>query len=280
MIGLKGEHEMHASLSTSILTRMFLVTCNKDLSEYKSADYHEKYFIEVLGEMDKFCEVFPDGLQVIGKKVLDMGCGHGGSCIYFASHGAKEVVGMDVDTGYIDFARSKLREGYPGLLDRVKFMTNLDELREGTYDVIISKDTMEHVKSPDEYLRAAAALLRPGGRIYAGFAPLWNSPFGGHGRMRTRLPWGHVIFPEHVIINGLGKIYKDFQSRRIVDLGLNKLSFKELKQVLRRTGLRIIFFAPNVPTLSLKNKAITVLRKIPGLTEYLTHSVYFILEKN
>ncbi len=268
------------SSSTSMLTRLFLLTCNKDLSEYKSADYSEKYFEDILKEMSKFCKVFPDGLQVAGKKVLDMGCGLGSSCVTFASNGAKEAVGMDVNSGSIDFARRKLRESYPDLLERVRFVADLDELEKGTFDIVISKDTMEHVESPDEYLRAASALLRPGGRIYAGFAPLWNSPFGGHGRMRTRLPWGHILFPEHVIIDGLSKIYKDFQCRRIVDLGLNKLSFKELKQVLRRTGLRTLFFAPNVPTLSLKNKTVTALRKIPGLTEYLTHSVYFILEKN
>lgn len=271
---------MIANLSTSILTRLFLMTCNKTPAEYKSADYNEKYFVEILEEMSKFCNVFPDGLQVVRKKVVDIGCGYGSSCIYFASHGAKGVAGMDVDIDYIDFARRKLRESYPELRERVQFTTDLSGLERGSFDVVISKDTMEHVESPEEYLRAASALLRPGGRIYAGFAPLWNSPFGGHGRMRTRLPWGHIIFPENVIINGLGKIYKDFQCKRIVDLGLNKLSFKDLKQVLRRTGLSIVFFAPNVPTLSIKNKAMTALRKIPGLSEYLTHSVYFILEKN
>lgn len=271
---------MIANSSISILTRLFLFTCNKDLSEYKSADYNEKYFAEILKEMREFCNVFPDGLSVAEKRVLDLGCGLGSSCIFFASNGAKEAVGMDVNSGSIDFARRKLRESYPDLLERVRFVTNLDGLEKGTFDIVISKDTMEHVESPDEYLHAAAALLRPGGRIYAGFAPLWNSPFGGHGRMRTKLPWGHILFPEHVIIDGLSKIYENFQCRRIVDLGLNKLSFKELKQVLQRTGLRTMFFAPNVPTLSLKNKTVTALRKIPGLTEYLTHSVYFILEKN
>lgn len=270
---------MSVGLSSSVLTRLFLLTCNKDESAFHTAEYHERYFYMILDDMQKFCSVFPDGLPVAGKRVLDMGCGHGSASIYFALHGATESVGMDINAEYVDFARNKLRTKYASLGDRVRFTTDMADVEHGRFDVVVSRDTMEHVASPDGYLKDAAARLRPGGRMYVGFAPLWNSPFGGHGRMKTRLPWGHILFPERVIMAGLGSISKDFRSKSIVELGLNKLSFRELHNVLSRSEFRTLFFAPNVPTLSLKNKVVTALRKVPGLTEYLTHSAYFILER-
>lgn len=46
----------------------------------------------------------------------------------------------------------------------------------------MSKDTFEHVDDEASLLKGLGQLLGPGGRLYAGFIPLYGSPIGDHTR--------------------------------------------------------------------------------------------------
>lgn len=262
-----------------LATRLFLLTCNRERTTLPSEADDCDYFSRGLGEADEFCAVFPDGLEVQGKRVLDLGCGHGSLCMRLAARGAREVVGFDLDAARITFAERLRARRPPEQRAHLRFTASADAIGSGTFGVIVSKDTLEHVASPQEYLRDVAARLDPGGRFYAGFSPLWNSPFGGHGRLRTRLPWGHLLFPEPVILRGVKALDATVTARSIADMGLNQMSFRMLNDVIQGSGLQLTFFAANVPTYSRVNKLMTRLRRVPLLTEYLTHSAYFVLEK-
>ena len=74
-----------------------------------------------------------------------------------------------------------------------------------SFDYMVSKDTFEHIIELEEMLREMTIRLKQGGRIYLGFGPLYYGPFGHHGRINPKIPWGHLIIPEQVIIKRLNR---------------------------------------------------------------------------
>jgi SAM-dependent methyltransferase len=156
--------------------------------------------------------------------VVDVGCGHGSLCIDIGLSGAAHVVGLDLHPHRIDVASENLRANYPGLVGTIEFrLQSLDDAPENDVDFFVSKDTFEHIIGLEQVLAQMASRLKVGGRVYTGFGPLWNSPFGDHGRTRTPIPWGHAVVPERYLIAHLRRISAT-PVASFEDLGLNALS--------------------------------------------------------
>lgn len=97
---------------------------------------------------------------VEGKRVLDAGTGPGYGAAILKSAGAKHVQAVDIDRGTIDRAR----EDYP--LAHLEFIVDdCEELSkvQGPVDVVCSFENIEHLRNPDEFLKASARLLSPAG---------------------------------------------------------------------------------------------------------------------
>jgi SAM-dependent methyltransferase len=101
-----------------------------------------------------------------GKRVLDVGCGHGGALIAFAEQGA-EVVGIEIDAARYRVGKQRLRdlglqvEWHQGDVCDREFTSRL-----GTFDVIICQDVLEHVLDISQAIRTLCALLRQGGLLF------------------------------------------------------------------------------------------------------------------
>ena len=138
------------------------------------------------------------------KRVVDFGCGEGGKSVYYASLGAKEVIGVDMIPEYAPraaaFAKSKDCDRFSFLLGDA---TNLP-LASNEYDTVIMNDFFEHVSDPERILREAFRILRPGGRIYFNFPPYYH-PYGAHLSDTISIPWVHLFFSEETLI----RVYKD-----------------------------------------------------------------------
>jgi len=101
-----------------------------------------------------------------GDRVLDAGCGVGGSAIWLAREFGVRVVGINVVPGDIDQGRRYARRR--NVADRVTF-----ELRdmtrtafpEGSFDVVWAIESICHVPDKREFLAEARRLLKPGGRL-------------------------------------------------------------------------------------------------------------------
>src|SRR5690606_25868875 len=114
------------------------------------------------------------GLGLDGKSVLDAGCGYGGVLAGLAERfRLAEALGIDLDRGMIANGREKsppvvvLRTG-----DFLAF-------EGGEFDGVLLRDVLEHIVDVEGALAKAARLLKPGGFVFASFAP-FLSPFGGH----------------------------------------------------------------------------------------------------
>jgi SAM-dependent methyltransferase len=210
--------------------------------------------------------------------VLDVGCGRGSLCIDIALSGSKKISGIDLDPVLIEFARVNLLQKYPFLAERVNFDVGyLSQYPGDVFDCIVSKDTFEHIMNLGEVLSEMKRCLKPGGRIYTGFGPLYNAPDGPHGHYGV-LPWGHVFLPERLLVAMVNRRRHD-KIRRLLDLrGVNHLSFAEHRALLFGCGLKVVYFEVN-QSRNPVSRLFSLLRKIPGLEEYFTHNIYCILEK-
>ncbi|HEV8253595.1 MAG TPA: methyltransferase domain-containing protein [Vicinamibacteria bacterium] len=106
-----------------------------------------------------------------GERILDLGCGTGHLTRRIADAGA-EVVGLDIDPGMIERARSH----YPGL----RFERgDAADFAGGPYDAVFSNAALHWVRDPEAAVRCIAGALRPGGRFVA--------EFGGKGNVASVL---------------------------------------------------------------------------------------------
>jgi len=100
------------------------------------------------------------GKYVAGKNVLDVACGSGVGSAYLLAVGASKVLGLDVDAEAIDFARTSYK--------KVQFLqgdATAIPLPDSSQDVVVSFETIEHIKDQHRLLLEFRRLLKPGGLL-------------------------------------------------------------------------------------------------------------------
>jgi len=102
-------------------------------------------------------------------RVADVGCGSGWSSIALArAYPAARIHGIDLDDASIAEARHNAAAA--GVTDRVRFESRdaSDPALAGQYDLVTLFETLHDLADPVSALRAAAALLAPGGAVLVG----------------------------------------------------------------------------------------------------------------
>jgi SAM-dependent methyltransferase len=108
-----------------------------------------------------------------GERILDAGCGVGGSAIWLAEEYAAEVVGITLSPSQARMAVRQCRRR--GVAERVS-VTLADFHRtpfaDASFDVVWCQESVCHAQDKAAFVREAARLLRPGGRLMVsdGFA--------------------------------------------------------------------------------------------------------------
>jgi len=98
-----------------------------------------------------------------GSRVLDVGCGLGGSAIWLARELKCSVLGLTISPAQLEMARTRAIE--EGLEDRVRFqLEDANSLRYvEMFDVVWVIECSEHLFDKAAFIRSAAAALQPGG---------------------------------------------------------------------------------------------------------------------
>jgi len=103
-----------------------------------------------------------------GMKVLDIGCGTGGSAFYMARTYGVEVYGIDLSTNMLDIAREYRETMEPDVKHRVQFhiedATTL-QLPKNFFDVIYSRDAIMHIEDKLSLYKKLLASLKPDGKL-------------------------------------------------------------------------------------------------------------------
>lgn len=96
---------------------------------------------------------------ILGRTVLDVGCGSGVMGAALLRDGAARVVGIEKDDYAAAAARSRISKVY---------QEDLDEWSPrdlGVFERIVCADVLEHLKDPEQTLRELRKCLAPNGRI-------------------------------------------------------------------------------------------------------------------
>lgn len=143
------------------------------------------------------------GVRIKGQQLLDLGCAEGTLTAEFIRHGARHVIGVDIDEKSVECAR----KAFPNLPAEfvVSQPTELP-VPDASIDTIVSFDVFEHVSRPASLLRECLRVLKPGGQMLIGTWG-WHNPFAPHLWATMPVPWAHVLFSERTILRTCRRVF-------------------------------------------------------------------------
>ncbi len=272
---------------------IFAALCNKKYvwgTAKRSKSIEERLAIQKR-EWRTFCRAV--GLResdLKGRVVVDFGCGYGYDSLFILQAGARRVICLETVEQYLIEAR-KLHEEFD-MRNGVYLNSShpaevLERIGESGVDVVISRNVLEHVREPHEYLEAACAMMKQGASFYLGVDPLYSSPFGAHLSAVCKVPWVHLMFSEKVMVRVLRRLYGlPDNIKRFIDIpgsGVNKLSYSDYENLVKSFGFRIVRRKINwFGTLRTRHRVIRALSCLPlrpGIKDLLIHNVYDLLHK-
>jgi SAM-dependent methyltransferase len=119
--------------------------------------------VEALAEM---------GGIAAGERVLDAGCGVGGSSVWLSERRGAHVIGLTIMSDQVAqahaSARRRLGPGYARRLDFVRGDYTSTPFPDAYFDVVWALESACHARSKSAFLREAYRVLRPGGRLVLG----------------------------------------------------------------------------------------------------------------
>ena len=134
-------------------------------------------------ENEKFWRRLGGKPNLENKSILDFGCGHGSLCIHMAKKNVNSILGIDLNEKLIKFANINLEKNFSDFKNKVSFEEKdlLNENFNKKFDIIVTKDTFEHSENLPQILEKFYNILNKGGKVLAGFGPLYNFYNGDHG---------------------------------------------------------------------------------------------------
>jgi SAM-dependent methyltransferase len=250
----------------------------------------EKYFQEQGYTTEKYVIPFINDLLEISPDltIAEIGCGEGGNLKPFLDRGCK-VTGIDLAENKISNGK-KFFENHP-------HVSNLKLIAEDIYkvdpdsllpfDLIIMRDTLEHIHDQDAFLEHFKKFIKPSGKVFLAFPP-WRMPFGGHQQMcdssfLSKLPYFHLL-PNKLYI-GILKLFgeKDDKIAGLSEVKETGISINRFKNILTKRNYKIdkeTYYLIN-PNYEIKFKIKT--RKLPGvlnipfLKDFFTTTYYCVI---
>lgn len=128
----------------------------------------------------------------VGGRVLDSGCGGGGTALSLGEEAALSI-GLDLDGRFFGSGTRLAREKGLGRAGFVQGDGQRLPFRSGCFDLVLSHSVIEHVLDAPAYLGECHRVLRQGGVLYLSTAP-FLSLSGAH------LPRLLVPVPVHLVL--------------------------------------------------------------------------------
>ena len=122
-----------------------------------------------------------------GQRVLDVGCGLGGSARYLAAEHRCRAVGIDLTQEYIDIANALARMvGLDALVEYQRASALDIPQPAGSFDVAWTEHVQMNIADKRRFYGEISRVLTPGGRL------LFHDIFRGHGELHYPVPWADM----------------------------------------------------------------------------------------
>lgn len=172
--------------------------------------------------------------QLSGKKVLEIGCGRGGFACWLSENypDIKCFVAADFSSEAVSQGKSEAGRRGLSLIDWEVQDVQAIGHDNGSFDTVISCETIEHVQNPAKAVKELARVLRSGGYLYLS-TPNYRS-FPGAYRIATTL-FGRKFSEEGQVINQFTTLPKTF--RWVRKSGLQIVGYNTMTHILPCPGV-------------------------------------------
>ncbi|MDB6111158.1 MAG: hypothetical protein JWR69_2908 [Pedosphaera sp.] len=122
--------------------------------------------------------------------VLDAACGLGyGSATLAQGGDSVRVVGIDSSAFAIDYARANFAPCLPNVEFRQGDVCELGDFADGSVGLVVSFETIEHLRAPELFLQEVKRVLKPGGTFIGSVPNMWVDETG-----KDPNPWHFHVF--------------------------------------------------------------------------------------
>src|SRR3989344_5207004 len=148
-------------------------TVDEIKKEYDSQGYYDSWrdkskYYNIITEITQRCIKENISFTSNEKRVLDAGCGTGRNIDLLLRLGAKKIIGVDLSTSLINFAKNKFKDNKNIEL----FNYNLENklfFKDKSFDVIICCKTLPHIDNIKKVLNEFNRILKDGGIMILDF---------------------------------------------------------------------------------------------------------------
>lgn len=222
-----------------------------------------------------------------GMTVAEIGCGEGGNLLPFLDRGC-HIVGIDLASNKIKNAIQYFKD-HPSR-DQATFIAEdiykVEAGRLPAFDLVIMKDTIEHIPGQEQFLSQLKNFLAPGAKIFFSFPP-WRMPFGGHqqvcrNKFLSHLPYFHLL-PRHAYEKVLSIGSETPQKvKALMEIRDTGLSIDRFETILEKSGYQVeqktqYLINPNYKTkFDLEPRKLPSILNIPHFKDFFTTAVYCV----
>ncbi len=224
-------------------------------------------------------------------RVMEIGCGEGGVLKAFTERNCK-VVGVDLSPERVAKAERYMQEyvdkGLARFIAKNIYDVDFEKDFANAFDVIILKDSIEHIPDQEKIIAQLHKYLAKDGVIFFGFPP-WYMPFGGHqqickNKWLSKLPYYHLL-PAGLYKWILEKAGEEPAAvQELLEIKDTGISIERFERIVGRTGYQIInkkHYLIN-PIYKYKFKLeprlqLPIVKEIPFFRNFVTTCVYYLI---
>ncbi len=230
--------------------------------------------------------------DIRNKDILEIGCGHGGISTFMAINGARNVVGIDLNTFHLDIA-NEFKSQTEQRLGNTKLPLRFEEMNAynmtfepESFDLVFADNVFEHFMEPEKVMQQSYKILRKGGwLVVPTFSSIW-SKYALHLKHGLKMPWANLFFSEQTICNVMVRLANDNHElkeiypgvndlpKKVRDLrrykDLNDITYNKFKQMAQNTGFEIEHFT----TKAEPRLVGSLLRKIPFMNSTILPDIF------
>lgn len=223
--------------------------------------------------------------------VCEIGCGEGGNLKPFLDNGCK-VTGIDISVNKIENALVFFHQ-HQRIENLSLFALDVNKIqpdRTGLFDLIILRDTLEHLPDHVNTLQHIKSFLKPTGKLFIGFPP-WRMPFGGHQQMckskvLSKMPYVHLLPASlyYSVLHLFGESKEKIEAFR--EIRDTRISIRKFKKVVRQVKFTIeaedyFLINPNYKVkFNLNPRKLPLAMNIPYVRDFYVTTCYFIVGSN